>query len=313
MDQFSGGLVSAIAGVYRMGCAVITIVGVGPWGCKVLNALASDMVSMTNVVAVDTDPLALLACQARTLVLAEKDWATWVMLSTDPCSGYGSLQTAVSGTDMVLLLGDPRETKLRGLLGELSSLCLSQGIVTVPVCPISCMPLGGHVIAGYLTPVESLPLPMTVFLDACSGDAGLALSLCQAICSVILKTSVIGVDFADVRTALDEPGFAFASMGVGVGDNRAQYASLAVLSESSVFTRSLPAARALLAVIMVNEDPGLDEFTTVGEWVSRYVSADATVIIGVVTDPSIDASEMRLLMLATGIESVPPFAVPYPH
>lgn len=280
--------------------ARLLIIGVGPWGCEALNAMRPELLEMTKMVAVDTDPLRLEVCCARTKILVEEDWATWMLNMHEAGSGYDLIQRAIAGADLVFLLGNPLETNLSGLLVEMSAYCVEQEILTVPVCPVSFLASLAK------SPASSpfLPVPMVVLLEK-----DWAAALCYAICSVILEVSCIGIDFADVRTVLDEPGFAFASMGEGAGHLYAHFAGEAVFENSALLTEALCDARAILAVIMVPEDcVSLDDFTSVGDWINRYAALESTVIIGIVYDALVSSNEMKLFVLATGLDGTVSFS-----
>lgn len=73
------------------------------------------------------------------------------------------------------------------------------------------------------------------------------------------------------------------------------------LLETTGLARELSCARAVLAVIIAGDDLAIEEFTSVGEWICRYVSAVATVVMGVVHDELLDGAEMKILLVVTGI------------
>ncbi len=284
--------------------ARLLIIGVGPWGCEALNAMRPELLELAKMVAVDTDPLTLEVCCARTKILVEEDWATWMLNMHEAGSGYGTIQKVIAGADLVFLLGNPLETNLSGLLVEMSAYCVAQEILTVPVCPVSFLAKHDSGLAKSAASSPFLPVPMVVLLEK-----DWAAALCYAICSVILEVSCIGIDFADVRTVLGEPGFAFSSIGEGVGNLRAHFAGEAVFENSAMLAEAAGDARAILVVIMLPEDSvSLDEFTTVGEWINRYAAAEATVVIGIVHDALVSSNEMKLFVLATGLDGTVSFS-----
>lgn len=280
-------------------CAVITIMGMGAWGCHMLDALPPDVVSWATLVAVHDDPLALATCRVRTLITLESDGEALMMSGTDPDPGcgYGRLLAAVAGADLVLLLGAQDEVMPPRLRDDFVIQCQDLGILTVLVCP-----------ASVRTP-QSLEVnqgKMTLLVPDALDASALVSAFCQAICSVILMPSVIGVDFADVRTVLEESGHALTSFAVASGDDRAREVALAALDPDSEMAKVLPSARALMAVILsANDEIGLDEFTEIADWLNRFVAPEATVIIGAATDVDLAASEMKLLLVASGVENLP--------
>ena len=284
-----------------LACAQISIVGVGDWGCKRLDEIPQDVVSLARLVAVHTDPLVLSGCRAPTLVCLEEGRSRPDPSGTDPHSGYARLQEAVAGSDLILVLGNPDSEALQELVSDVARSCLSVGTVVAPVCPASStgeQPLWGVDRFGF---PQWHTVKMILSIPNMTDTGEVVAALCQALYGVILVPSVVGVDFADVRTVLDEAGLAFVALGKAKGVNRAHEASTALL-ETTGLSRELSCARAVLAVIIVGDDLAIEEFTSVGEWICRYVSADATVVMGVVLDESIEELGMKVLMVATGID-----------
>lgn len=284
-----------------LACAQISIVGVGDWGCKRLDEIPQDVVSLARLVAVHTDPLVLSGCRAPTLVCLEEGRSRPDPSGTDPHSGYARLQEAVAGSDLILVLGNPDSDALQELVSDVVRSCLAVGTVVAPVCPASST--GEQLLWG----VDRFGFPqwhtvkMILSIPNMTDAGEVVAALCQALYGVILVPSVVGVDFADVRTVLDEAGLAFVALGKAKGVNRA-YDTASALLETTGLARGLASARAVLAVIIAGDDLAIEEFTAVGEWICRYVSADATVVMGVVLDESIEELGMKVLMVATGID-----------
>ncbi len=63
-------------------------------------------------------------------------------------------------------------------------------------------------------------------------------------------------------------------------------------------------ARGLLVNVSAGPDMALEEFAQIGETVSQFAAADATVVIGTVLDPTLEGA-VRVTLVATGIRRGP--------
>lgn len=293
---------SELANSSTSGTARITLVGVGDWGCERLKECHPDVRALARLVAVHTDPLVLANCRADALVCLEELRSRPERSGAeDPHSGYARLQEELEGPDLVLVLGRADDTANIELMSDVTRTCMAVGEIVVPVCPVSA---AGE---AYLWSVDALDLSRWPALklivsipDLLNADEVLA-ATCQSLCSIIMIPSVIGVDYADVRQVLAEPGGAFAALAMASGANRAIHATREAMKQ--FFVREwLSLARAVLVVITAGEDLKLEEFSTVGEWIQRHVSPTATVVIGVAYDKACDKNGLlKVTLVITGI------------
>lgn len=284
------------------GAAQITIVGVGDWGCERLQGAHPDVRALAQLVAVHTDPLVLANCRADSLFCLEEVRARPEFSGVeDPHSGYARLQAVVTGSDLILVIGRADDAAQLELVSDVTRSCLPVAEIVVPVCPVSSVgelrlwsvDEFGHSRWPALKMILSIP-------DLIDADEVVA-TLCQSLCGIILTPSVIGVDYADVRLVLEEPGGAVVALEAASGIDRADQASRQLMNRASV-TERLISALAVLVVITAGEDMTLQEFSIVGEWVSRYVSPSATVIIGVIYDKACDKTGLlKLTLVAAGL------------
>lgn len=282
--------------------AQITIIGVGDWGCRRLHDVHPDVRAMTRLVAVHTDPLEMARAPVDLMVCLEEERSRPELFGTDPRSGYGQLQEVTAGSDLILVIGDPEDEVQRELIADVARSCLAVSKVVIPVCPVLIMD-DSHLwdVARFGFPRwHAVKLILSIPDHAEVDDVVSA--LCQSLCGVILTPSVIGVDFADVRLVLEEPGLALVAHATGTGDSRAEEASRALVGQSAVAGK-LSSAKAVLVVITAGSDLSLQEFSLVGEWMHQYVPADATVVMGVIHDQSMDVKngQLKLSLVATGI------------
>ncbi|MGH8029369.1 MAG: cell division protein FtsZ, partial [Arenimonas sp.] len=114
---------------------------------------------------------------------------------------------------------------------------------------------------------------------------------------------LINVDFADVRTVMSEMGLAMMGSGTARGDDRAQAAAEAAVSNPLLDEVNLSGANGVLVNITAGPDFTMREFDEVGRTIDQFASEDATIVIGTVLDPDMQ-DEVRVTVVATGLNRV---------
>jgi cell division protein FtsZ len=95
-------------------------------------------------------------------------------------------------------------------------------------------------------------------------------------------------------------GLAMMGSGTARGDDRAQAAAEAAISNPLLDEVNLAGANGVLVNITAGPDFTMREFDEVGRTVEEFASEDATVVIGTVLDPDM-ADEVRVTVVATGL------------
>ena len=122
----------------------------------------------------------------------------------------------------------------------------------------------------------------------------------QGISDLISVPNLINLDFADVKTIMEQKGIAHMGIGFAQGDNRATDAAKLAI-KSPLLETSIEGARGVIINITGGENLGLHEVNTAAELVQRSVDPEANIIFGTVTDPSME-DEIKITVIATGFE-----------
>lgn len=124
----------------------------------------------------------------------------------------------------------------------------------------------------------------------------------QGISDIITIPGLINVDFADVKSIMENAGTALMGIGVGSGDDRAVVAAQAAIS-SPLLETTVSGARGVLFNISGGEDMTISEVNDAAEIIFQAADKDdANIIFGAVVDPSMDG-EIRITVLATGFDN----------
>jgi cell division protein FtsZ len=147
-------------------------------------------------------------------------------------------------------------------------------------------------LAGKDTPMlQSFRIADDVLLNAVRG-----------ISDLITVHGLINLDFADVRTIMNEMGNALMGTGIGVGENRAKDAAYAAISSPLLEDLSIDGARGVLINITGGTDMTLWEVNEASTLVQEAAHEDANIIFGAVIDENMKPGELRVTVIATGLE-----------
>ena len=106
----------------------------------------------------------------------------------------------------------------------------------------------------------------------------------QGISELITIPGLINLDFADVRSVMEEGGSALMAIGQSNGDNRAQQAAEQAI-HSSLLDVSIDGAQGILFNITGGPDLSLYEVNEAAEIIRRTADPDANIIFGAVDGP----------------------------
>jgi cell division protein FtsZ len=139
------------------------------------------------------------------------------------------------------------------------------------------------------------------FVDALKKADEVLLNATRGISELISKTGLVNVDFADVRTVMQNGGSALMGTGVGRGESRAMEAAQQAISSPLLDNVSVTGATGVLVNITGGNDLTLGEVTQVSEIIHDAVGDEAEVIFGSVIEPSMQG-EIRVTVIATGFD-----------
>ena len=124
----------------------------------------------------------------------------------------------------------------------------------------------------------------------------------QAIAEVVTVPGEINVDFADVRTILNNAGPAWLAIGRGKGENRAVDAAREA-TKSPLLDISMDGARRILFVITGGPTLTLQEVQDAARVIQDLADPDANIIFGTCRDSKLD-DEVKITMVAASFPVV---------
>jgi cell division protein FtsZ len=146
----------------------------------------------------------------------------------------------------------------------------------------------------------------TTILDAFKEADDVLRQGVQGITDLITIPGLINLDFADVRTIMQDQGSALMGIGTAGGEARSTEAAKAAIS-SPLLEESVDGATGVLLNITGGRDLGLFEVNEAAEIISTASAADSNIIFGAVVDEGM-GDEVRVTVIATGFDSSRPVA-----
>jgi cell division protein FtsZ len=124
----------------------------------------------------------------------------------------------------------------------------------------------------------------------------------RGISDLITIHGLINLDFADVRTIMNEMGVALMGTGSASGEERAVEAARAAISSPLLEDLSIDGAHGVLINITGGEDLSLFEVNEASTLIQEAAHEDANIIFGAVIDEQMAKGEMRVTVIATGLD-----------
>jgi cell division protein FtsZ len=122
----------------------------------------------------------------------------------------------------------------------------------------------------------------------------------QGISELITLPGLINVDFADLKTIMENSGSALMGMGEASGDNRAVEAAKAAIA-SPLLEMSIEGAKGILFTITGGPDTTMYEVSEAAKTITESVDNDARIIFGAVIDENLK-DQIKITVVATGFD-----------
>jgi cell division protein FtsZ len=306
--------------------ARMKVVGVGGGGGNAVNRMIEERLQGVEFISVNTDAQALAASKSDLKVQIGRKLTRGLGAGARPEIGRQAIEEnrdevvgALQGADLVFVtcgMGGGTGTGSAPVIAELARDigALTVGIVTKPFlfegrkrmkqAEMGISEMRRNVDTMIVVPNERLLAVVgkgIPFQDALKKADEVLLHATQGIASLITNTGLINVDFADVRTIMQNGGAALMGTGIGRGESRALEAAQQAISSPLLDNVSIAGATGVLINIIAGGDCTMDEVTQINEIVHDAVGDEAEIIFGHGLDPEMQG-EIRVTVIATGFD-----------
>jgi cell division protein FtsZ len=309
--------------------ARIKVVGVGGSGCNGVSRMVMSKLKGVDFIAVNTDAQDLHHTNVPEKIHIGKNLTRGLGAGMDPEKGRQAaeesreeIRQALKGTDMVFItcgLGGGTGTGAAPVIAEEAKEvgALTVAVVTKPFSFEGArrMAIAEEGLEELINRVDTLiTIPndkilqiidkKTTLLDAFKIVDDVLRQGVQGISDLIVVPGVINVDFADVKTVMQDAGSALMGIGRATGENRAHEAARLAIN-SPLLELSVSGAKGVLFNISGNNDLGMAEVNEAANIITESIDSDAKVIFGAVVDDKLKKGEMKITVIATGFGDAP--------
>jgi cell division protein FtsZ len=309
----------------------ITVVGVGGAGGNAINNMIQYGLDGVEFVAANTDAQALSMSAAGCRVQMGANVTEGLGAGSKPEIGAAAAEEAIDelrshieGSHMLFItagMGGGTGTGAAPVIARVAKELgiLTVGVVTKPfefegqrrmrVANEGIAQLAQYVDTLIVIPNQNLfriANEKTTFADAFGRADDVLKSGVSCITDLMVKEGLINLDFADVRTVMQNMGTALMGTGEAEGDKRALRAAEAAIANPLLDEMSMRGAKGLLISITGSFDMTLYEVEEAASRVRREVDPDSNpdinIIVGATFDHSIEG-RIRVSVVATGINA----------
>src|SRR5690606_29754265 len=141
----------------------------------------------------------------------------------------------------------------------------------------------------------------TLLVDAFNIADEVLYNATRGISDLITVHGLINLDFADVKTTMQEGGAALMGAATASGENRAERAAIEAISSPLLDGLCITGAQNVLVNITAGKSLGIKEATDATSIIQREAGDEVEVIFGTVIDESM-GDELRVTVIATGFD-----------
>jgi cell division protein FtsZ len=227
---------------------------------------------------------------------------------------------ALAGADMVFVTAGMGGGTGTGAAPIIAQIARDQGALTVGVVTKPFQFEGRRRLKNALAGLEELrqsvdtiiTIPNEKLLTVADDDMSMLeafrraddvlLQAVRGISDLIVRSGIINVDFADVRTIMSCTGKALMGTGYGRGQNRALEAADVAINSPLLDDISIAGATGILINFTAGPDVKLKEVREAASMVQEAAHEDANIIFGLVTDPNME-DVVKVTVIATGFDN----------
>lgn len=305
--------------------AVIKVIGVGGAGGNAVNRMISDNVQGVEFIVANTDVQALKHSNAEVKIQLGPKLTRGLGAGANPDKGQKAAEEseeaiaqALEGADMIFVTAGMGGGTGTGAAPIVAKIAKEQGALTVGVVtrPFTFegqrrAKYAAEGVAQLKENVDTLVIisndrlleivdKNTPMLEAFHEADNVLRQGVQGISDLITSPGYVNLDFADVKTVMENQGAALMGIGTGEGDNRIEEATKRAIS-SSLLEVSIDGAEHVLLNITGGSDLSLFEAQAASEIVTQAASSDVNIIFGTSINEELENSVV-VTVIATGID-----------
>lgn len=305
------------------GIAKIKVIGVGGAGNNAVDRLIESGLQSAEYVVVNTDNQALARSRAHKRIQIGVQLTKGLGAGADPNVGKLAaeenkevIQEELKGTDLLFITAGMGGGTGTGAAPVIAKIAKEMKILTVAVVTLPFnfeakrrmdnALMGIEELKKYVDSIITIPndkirqvVPKnTSFSEALKVADEVLRQGIRGIAELIVKPSLINLDFADVKTTLKGRGLAHMGIGVAKGEKRIFDAVRCAVC-SPLLNTTIEGANSVILNVIGGNDLSLDEVVTAADLVKGVIDYSANVIFGACIDENM-SDEVEVVIIATG-------------
>ncbi|OGI82057.1 cell division protein FtsZ [Candidatus Nomurabacteria bacterium RIFCSPHIGHO2_02_FULL_42_24] len=310
--------------------ARIKVIGVGGSGKNAVNHMINSKVRGVEFICMNTDTQDLHHSLAEKKIHLGKNLTRGLGTGMNPELGRKAaeetlpeIEEAVRGADMIFITCGMGGGTGTGAAPIVARAAKEQGVLTVGVTTKPFFFEGAQRTRVAEKGLEELraSVDATIVIPndrlLAVAEKGMPFSEAFAMCDDVLRQAVegisdlittpgiINVDFADIRTVMENAGSALMGIGSAVGEKRAERAAFQAIN-SPLLEVSVDGAHGVLFAVAGGDDLTLHEVNEAAKIITESVDKDAKIIFGTIRDDRLKKNEVKITVVATGFPADAP-------
>ncbi len=308
--------------------ARIKVIGVGGSGKNATNYMIESKVDGVEFICMNTDTQDLHHSKAAKKIHIGRNLTKGQGAGMNPELGReaaeetkAEIQEAIKGADMVFIacgMGGGTGTGAAPVVAqtarELGALTIAvvtkpfsfEGQQRVRIADQGIADLEKEVDAIIIVPNDrllSITSKDTSFKEAFAMSDEVLRQAVEGISELITNQGIVNIDFADIRSVMQDAGSAFMGIGTATGENRAEEAAYNAIN-SPLLDVAISGAKGVLFAISAGDDLTMHEVNTIAKIVTESVDPDAKIIFGPIHDDKLKKGEVKVTVIATGFTAI---------
>ncbi len=304
--------------------ARIRVVGVGGSGGNAVNHMVSNKVKGVEFITVNSDAQDLHHSLAKRKIHIGKNLTRGLGAGGNPDMGRRAAEetreeiaNAIKGSDMIFITGGMGGGTGTGAAPVVAKIARESGALTVGVVTKPFLFEGQERMRLALQGIEELKKEVDALITI-PNDRLLAIvdrettirsafeqcdnvlkQAVEGISDLITMPGIINVDFADIRSVMENAGSALMGVGVSSGEKRAEEAAKLAIN-SPLLEVSITGAKGVLFAIAGGDDLAMLEIQDAARVITESIDPHAKVIFGAIKDEKLKKNEIKVTVIATG-------------
>jgi len=306
--------------------AQLKVLGIGGGGGNAIDSMIDkNHIKGVGFVSINTDSQALLSSKAKIKIQIGEKITRGLGAGGNPemaaeCvkESKGRIKEILEGTDMVFITGGMGGGTCTGAAPKIAKIAKDLNILTIAVVTKPFNFEGTRRMVTANEGIEKLEknvdtlivVPNQKILEAVEKGATLqeAFRLAdsvlsrgvQSIAELITTPGLINLDFADIKSVMQDSGTALMGVGEAEGESRVRLAIKEAIS-SPLLDTGINGAQGILLNITGGPDLTIHEVEETANAITKDMETDANVIFGAIIDPSLEG-KVKITVIATGFD-----------